>query len=200
MRDVVFSFAERFSHVEVNLVERPRAALIPLLDRRLIDIAIVLGEASKVDYAHMTLWSERIMVAFPKEHHLAARDFLYWTDVKNERFLLSRHDPGPEIEGVILKKLSCPGDRPLIKRVEVSNEHILSAVDGNRGVTVLCESSTGHAPPGVIFREVRDGTGSSRLRYVAYWRHNNDNPTLKQFLASLQRHPVATPVNPTVNG
>ncbi|MBN9631871.1 MAG: hypothetical protein J0I18_14890, partial [Actinobacteria bacterium] len=96
----------------VDVTEDARATLIPLLDRGVIDIVVVLGEPTNMDYAHMSLWSERIMVAFPKAHPLAARDFVYWTDLKTERFLMSRRDPGPEIQDILLSKLASPGDRP----------------------------------------------------------------------------------------
>jgi hypothetical protein len=41
---------------------------------------VVLGEPSYQDYVHLSLWSERIMVAFPKTHRLAERNFVCWTD------------------------------------------------------------------------------------------------------------------------
>lgn len=198
LRDTIFTFAGQHAQVEVNVTEDARATLIPLLDRGVIDIVVVLGEPTNTDYAHMSLWSERIMVAFPKTHPLAARDFVYWTDLKTERFLMSRRDPGPEIQDILLNKLASPGDRPLIKQIRANSDHILSAVDGNRGITLTCESSTGNALPGVIFREVRDGNGPTRVGYVAYWRRNNDNPALKQMLDLLHAHPaVPTPRNHT---
>jgi DNA-binding transcriptional LysR family regulator len=134
------------------------------------------------------------MVAFPKGHPLAAREFVYWTDIKNERFLISRRDPGPEIQDMLLNKLTSPGDRPLIKPINANREDVLSMVDGNRGITLTCESSTGNILPGVVYREVRDGNGPTRVGYVAYWRRNNDNPALKQFLSLLQAHPAVPPV------
>lgn len=190
LRDTVLTFANQHAQVEVNIIEGSRASLIPLLDRGAIDIVVVLGEPAYTDYAHMSLWSERIMVAFPKDHPLATREFVYWTDLKNERFLMSRRDPGPEIEDVLINKLASPGDRPLIKSINAHREDILSVVDGNRGITLICESSTGSLLPGVLFREVRDGNGPTRVGYVAYWRRNNDNPALKQFLNLLQSHPA----------
>jgi DNA-binding transcriptional LysR family regulator len=193
LRDTVLTFANQHSQVEVNITEGARATLIPLLDRGAIDIVVVLGEPACRDYAYMSLWSERIMVAFPKNHPLAAREFVYWTDLKNERFLMSRRDPGPEIQDVLINKLTSPGDRPCIKTINAHREDILSVVDGNRGITLTCESSTGNILPRVLFREVRDGNGPTRVGYVAYWRRNNDNPALKKFLSLLQAHPAVPP-------
>lgn len=190
LRDTVFSFVQRHPQLDLNIVEDDRVALIPLLDRGVIDIAVVLGEPSYRDYAHLSLWSERVMVALPKVHPLAERDFVYWTDLKDERFVMSLRDPGPEIKDILLGKLALPGDRPLIKHVKAHHTAMVSAVDGERGITLACESSSLPSWPGVVFREVRDGIGPTRLGFVAYWRPNNDNPILKQFLAWLQSHPA----------
>lgn len=190
LRDTLLTFVKQHPDVEINVVEDARASLIPLLDRGAIDIVVVLGEPSYTDYAYMNLWSDRIMIAFPKDHPLAARDFVYWTDLKSERFLMSRRDPGPEFQDLLINKLTSPGDRPLIKPVNANRESILSIVDGKRGITLICESATGNILPGVVFREVRDGNGPTRVGYVAYWRRNNDNPALKQFLSLLQSHPA----------
>lgn len=190
LRDVVFAFAEQHSRVDVNATEESRSALIPLLDRGAIDVVVVLGEPSYPDYAHMSLWSERVMVVLHQSHSLAAREFVYWTDLKTERFVMSQRDPGPEIQDILLNKLGSPGDRPYIKPVKAHHSLMLSAVDGKRGITLACESSCSAAPPGLVFREVRDGNGPTRVGFVAYWRRNNDNPTLKCFLGSLRAHPA----------
>lgn len=198
LRDALLTFANRHPDVEVNIIEGARASLFPLLDRGAIDIVVVLGESSHTDYAYMSLWSERIMVAFPKDHPLAAGEFVYWTDLKNERFLMSRRDPGPEIQDILINKLTSPGDRPLIKAINANREDILNVVDGHRGITLTCESSIGNMLPGVLFREVRDGNGPTRVGYGAYWRHNNDNPALKQFLGLLQAFPAVPSASNTL--
>ncbi|MBN9291193.1 MAG: LysR family transcriptional regulator [Hyphomicrobium denitrificans] len=195
LRDTVLTFANGHPDVEVNIIEGARASLIPLLDRGAIDIVVVLGEPNHTDYAHMRLWSERIMAAFPKDHPLAARDFVYWTDLKNERFLMSRRDPGPEIQDVLINKLTSPGDRPIVKLVNAEREDVISMVGGNRGISLACDSATGNAGNEVVYREVRDGNGPTRVGYVAYWRRNNDNPALKQMLTLLQAHPAVPPAS-----
>lgn len=191
LRDAVLTFAREHAEVDVNMVEDSRATLIPLLDRGAIDIALVLGEPVHRDYEHLSLWSERILVALPSSHPLAERSFVYWTDLKTERFLISQRDPGPEIQDILLSKLASPGSRPFIKHVKAHHSATISAVEGGCGITLTCESSSIPLWPGVIFREVRDGNGSTRLGFVAYWRRNNDNPTLKQFLTLLRTHSAA---------
>jgi DNA-binding transcriptional LysR family regulator len=194
LRDVVFTFAHQYPQVDVNITEDDRLTLIALVGRGVIDVAVVLGGPACPDYANMSLWSERVMVAFPKNHPLAERDFVYWTDLKNERFVLSRRDPGSEINDILLTKLASPGDRPFVKQVKAHHSLMINAVDGARGITLTYESASTTMLPGVVFREVRDGNGPTRLGFVAYWRRSNENPALKHFLNQLQAYaPIPSP-------
>jgi DNA-binding transcriptional LysR family regulator len=195
LRESILAFIQQFAQIDVNIVEDGRAMLIPLLDRGAIDIVIALGEPTYPGHLHMSLWSERLMVALPNDHPLAEREFVYWTDLKGERFLMSRRDPGPEIEDLILNKLTSPGDRPIIKQIKASNAHVLSVVNSYHAITVLCESGAGNTLPGIVFREVRDGNGPTRVGYVAYWRQHNDNPALKQMITFLRTHLAVPPAH-----
>jgi DNA-binding transcriptional LysR family regulator len=181
-------FARQYQGIDINVIEDDRSSLFALLERGSIDMAVVLGELRYETYAQRSLWAERVMVALPKSHYLAERDFLYWTDLKAEQFLVSRHDPGPEIEDIVLSKLSSPGDRPLVKTIGAPHDHLLALVRCHQGIVPVCESSTGNRITDVVYREVRDGTGTTRLGFVAYWQRNNANPMLEQFLTRLQVH------------
>lgn len=189
LREVLFTFAQKFKDIDVNLIEAGRSSLLARLDRGNVDMAILLEQPSYQNCAHMNLWSERVLVGFHKAHRFANREVVYWTDLKDEQFLVSCQDPGPEIQDIVLSKLSAPGERPRIKKIEANNEHILSFVGGGQGITVLFESSVGSLKSNVAFRELRDGNGASRVGYSAYWRHDNHSPALKEMLALLQMHP-----------
>jgi hypothetical protein len=60
----------------------------------------------------LPLWSERILVALPEGHQLAAKKSIYWTDLRNETVLLSQYDPGRELEDLLIAKLVSTADRP----------------------------------------------------------------------------------------
>jgi hypothetical protein len=43
---------------------------------------------------------------------------------------------------------------------------------------------------GLVYRELHDGSGPSRFDYSAFWRAENDNPALREFLKMLsERYP-----------
>lgn len=196
---ILCKFAERHDNVDVVLVEQDRSALIPLLERGAIDVVIVLGDSATNGLAHVELWSERIMIALPRTHTLADRKFVYWTDLKHERFLFSGRDPGPELQDVLLSKLASPGGNPLVKNVKAHTEQLLSLVNRGHGVALVCESSTGNELREIAYREVRDGIGPARLGFAAYWRPDNDSPVLKQFLMLLQAERNVSPPSEASN-
>jgi DNA-binding transcriptional LysR family regulator len=173
------------------MIESSRARLTTALRNGAIDVAIVTGETPLLDSKIMSLWSERIVVAVPEGHRLADGETIYWTDLKGETLLLSRHDPGPEIQDLLVAKLTTPEDRPKLVRHDVTGESIKNLVGAGFGVSLMTEASLGGHSAGLTCREIRDGTGSTRIGYSANWREDNDNPDLANFLRLLgERYPL----------
>lgn len=196
LRVSLVEFGRRFPQVEISTVEGSRTRLFDGIQNGTLDIAGVTGEPASDCNRSMVLWSERIIVALPEDHPLAANDiiyWIYWTDLKRERFLLSERDPGPEIQDILVAKLSSPGDLPEVVRHDVSPENIKSLVGAGRGVSLMCEACMGASYAGVVYRKARDGNGSARIGYRAYWRDGNDNPALRNFIRLLEERcpPVA---------
>jgi DNA-binding transcriptional LysR family regulator len=155
-----------------------------------MDIAIITGEATQKDGGTLPLWGERILLALPEGHSLADRETIYWTDLRDETVLLSQCDQGREFEDILMPKLSSPEDRPRIERHSVSRDTMKSLVGLGLGVGLVTESDIGSSCSGLIYRELRDGTGPSRIGYSAHWRAENDNPALAGFLTLLrERYP-----------
>jgi DNA-binding transcriptional LysR family regulator len=190
LRATLIDFAQRFPHIEVGMIENSRARLTTALRNGAIDVAIVTGDTPLLESKIMSLWSERIVVALPEAHRLADGETVYWTDLKGETLLISRHDPGPEIQELLLTKLASPGDRPKVVSCDASWGNIKGLVGAGFGVTLMTESDVGAKLSDLIYRELRDGTGPGWVRYSAHWRADNDNPALVSFLKMLgERYP-----------
>jgi DNA-binding transcriptional LysR family regulator len=69
----------------------------------------------------------------------------------------------------------------------------MSLVSAGFGVSMICESGIGASYAGVVYRDVQDGNGPSRISYAAYWQSNNDNPALAHFLKLLEERYPALP-------
>lgn len=129
----------------------------------------------------------------PKEHRLAAKEVVYWTDLRDETIILSQYDPGHEIEELLASKLVSSKDRPRIERHEISHGVVKSLVTMKVGISLVLESDFGANFSDLAYQELRDGTGPSVLAYSAYWQNDNENPALDSFLKLLsERFPSPT--------
>ncbi|WP_334396037.1 LysR family transcriptional regulator [Bradyrhizobium sp. AZCC 2289] len=190
LRASLIDFKHRFPQVELGMTERTRARLITALRNGALDVAIVTGDAPFQGNDTLSLWSERTLIALPEGHSLANRDAIHWTDLRSETLLLSHYDSGREFEDLLMSKLVSPQDRPKIERHDVSRGIIKSLVSVGFGVSLVTESDIGASFSGLIYRELRDGTGPSRIGYSAHWRADNENPALASFLKLLrERYP-----------
>jgi DNA-binding transcriptional LysR family regulator len=192
LRATLIDFKRRCPQVELGLVERSRARLVTALRNGALDIAVIRGDAApeENDTNALALWSERMLVALPESHSLADRKAIYWTDLRSETVLLSERDPGRDYENLLMSKLSPPHSGAKIQRYDVGRGGIESLVSVGFGISFVVESDVGANSSGVIYRELRDCTGPSRIGYSAHWRTENDNPALASFLKLLgERYP-----------
>jgi DNA-binding transcriptional LysR family regulator len=191
LRSTLVDYQRRFSQVDVSLKESSRARLVSALHSGTIDIAIITGHSPLLGSRAMPLWSERILLALLEGHPLSAKDIVYWTDLRGETLLLSQHDPGRELEDLLMSKLLSPEDRPKIARHHVGRGSIKSLIAAGFGLGLVTESDIGTRFPDLTYRELRDGAGPSRVGFFAHWRSGNDNPALANFLKLLEeRYPL----------
>lgn len=185
LRASLLDFKKKFPQVELGTVERSRTRLTTALRNGAIDVHIATGDIAPFDSKTTPLWSERILAVLSNNHPLAARTFVYWTDLRDQTVLLSHYDPGRELEDLMNAKLSSPGDRPRIERHDVSRGVIKGLISMEFGISLVLESDIGASFSGLVYRELRDGTGPSRIEFSAVWRADNENPALANFLSLL---------------
>ena len=185
LRATLIDVSQRFPRLELEMFESSRVRLVTALRNGVVDIAIIPGAAALPESKTMPLWSERILVAVPEGHALAEREPVHWIDLREEKILLSRRDPGPELHDILIAKVTSPGDRPKIVRHRAGLANLKSLVGAGFGVTLLTEASAGANFVGVIYRELRDGAEPARIGYSAHWRPDNQNPALANILKIL---------------
>ena len=195
LRATLGEFKKRLPQIELATMERSRLRLMTALRSGAVDVLISPGRLLSRDTKALPLWSERILISLPQDHSLTARKIVYWTDLRNETILLSQYDPGRELEDLLISKLVAPEDRPKIERHDVSRGIIKSLVSMGMGLSLVMESDIVASFAGLVYRELKDATGPSRLDFYAHWRDDNENPALRHFLSLLaKRYPSSPPV------
>ncbi len=185
LRATLIDVSQRFPQLELEMFESSRSRLVTGLRNGVVDIAIIPGAMALPESKTMSLWSERILVGVPEGHPLAEREPVHWIDLREEKILLSRRDPGPELGDLLIAKVTSPGDRTKIVRHRAGLANLKNLVGAGFGVTVLTEACAGASFPGVIYRELRDGAEPARIGYSAHWRADNQNPALASILRIL---------------
>ena len=193
LRATLVEFKRRFSSVDLTTVERSRVHLANALRSGTIDVAISPGPLPLVNCNVITLWNEPILLTLPEHHALAEREAVYWTDLRKETILLSKHDPGRELEDLLVSKLLRTEDRPTIQKHDVSGGILKALTSMGFGIALTLESDIGANIAGLVHRELQDGAGPSRISFLAHWRQDNINPALERFLKLLgERYPSAS--------
>ena len=75
-----------------------------------------------------------------------------------------------------------PGYAPRIDIDDIGRETVLSIIALGGRLTIVAESELGIQVPGVIFREVHETNGHTRIGFSGYWRDDNENTVLRRFL------------------
>ncbi|GLR97628.1 hypothetical protein GCM10007858_52700 [Bradyrhizobium liaoningense] len=107
-------------------------------------------------------------MALPRDHQLATREIIYWTDLSDETVLLSVCDPGAHIEDLLVSHLTVDAKRPNIEWHDVSRGIVKSLVSMGLGVGLVMESDVGASLAGLTYREVQSGAGPSRIDFYAH--------------------------------
>jgi DNA-binding transcriptional LysR family regulator len=185
LRMAISDYLVRFPDVQFDGIEAGAEALLSGLQSRTADI-------SDPGIRKRALWSERLMVALPEGHALLASERIFFTDLRREVFVVPSSGTGPTISNLLAARMTDQGYRPNIITQDTSHETILSMVSIGRFITMVSESATGMARPGIVLRDVYDPNGQARIDVSAFWREDNDNPALKRFFKLIdERYPVA---------
>lgn len=189
LRATLAEYHRRFPDVDIYTVDGNRDQLLYALANNAVDVAVMTAKHAGWDDRVLPLWSERVIVALHAHHRLGEKDPIYWAEIAGEPILVSQNGPGPELERLLISKLGDYGARRLLHQ-ESGLDRLLSLVAAEYGTLLMLEGATGAHYDDVIYREIHDGDGSTRLNFAAYWRRANGNPTLAPFLAMLrQRYP-----------
>src|SRR5690606_26465369 len=106
LRELIAAFEQQFEGVFLEIRTGGRRKHLRGIRSREIDIAFFTGNAPQVDCDVLELWQERVHVAVATNHPLARRAYVGWSDLKDEQFIVSTYEPGPEVHNYIVRRIA----------------------------------------------------------------------------------------------
>jgi DNA-binding transcriptional LysR family regulator len=189
LRATLADFHRRFPEVDIHTVDGAQDRLLSDLSAGIVDIAIMTASCPGWEDRKLPLWSERVIAALPAGHPLCEKPAMRWTDLAGHPLLVKQRGSGPEMCRLIAAKLDCFGAQRLLYQ-DVGFDRLMSLAGAGIGIYLMLEGATGARYDGVVYREIHDHDGPTRINFSAYWREANKNPTLAPFLDILrERHP-----------
>jgi DNA-binding transcriptional LysR family regulator len=183
--DTLRQFHRHSPGILLETIEGSPVDQLEWLRARRIDAGMLAGGYEAPDLERLTLWEERIFAALPEDHELAGAEAVEWQDLRRENLLVRTFESGAIVYNFVVGRIAVGGHFPTTTLHLASRENILGLVGAGFGVTIVPETLTGVAYPGVVFRPVAGD--DALLPISAAWRAANDNPALHRFLSLLRQ-------------
>ena len=197
LRATLAEYHRRFPEVGVHAVDGAHDRLLCDMITSTVDVAIMTTYCPGWDDRKLPLWSERVIAALPEGHHFVQKPVIQWSDLAGQPLLVQQRGAGPEMQRLLASKLDPFGAQRLLHQ-DVSIDRLMSLAGAGFGIYLMLEGATGARYDGVVYREVHDHEGATRINFAAYWRKTNKNPTLASFLDILrERYPDLSAVPPS---
>ncbi len=181
VRNLIESFLHAHAQIDVSFSESHRNRLLSQLSHRAIDVVIAAGEPPAELGDSLLLDRENVFLAVATDSPYAKRDRLAWADVGDAAFIVSTHEPGPEIHDYIVRHLSDLGRSATVRRHQLGREGIMNLVGLGVGISLVADHWRGVHYPNVAFVPI--GEVDETVPFSITWRPENDNPALRRFLS-----------------
>ncbi len=173
-------FRQSHTDIECELSESQVQDMITQLRQHRLDVAFVIGVPNVEDCHSRQLWTERLMVALPKDHALAKTDGVNWRDLMNETFLVRNDGDGPQMQDHVIRRLAEWGHRPTIQRRNVQRDTLMHMIADGDGITLAFEAAALIPTHGITFQPILDEP--EPVMFSAVWSPFNRSALLRDLL------------------
>lgn len=146
-----------------------------------LDVAFMACTHQLPDLNSRVIWRDRLMVALPVKHPLAAQSDVEWRHLADETFLVRHSGTGPQVHDLIVARAAGKWLTPTILRFDVERSTLLSMVAIGHGISLFVEEGATNSSANVAFRPIRDEPET--IPFSAVWSPSNRAPALLKLLA-----------------
>jgi DNA-binding transcriptional LysR family regulator len=184
LRELVRSYVERHPGVRIDVRDGGRREHLAAVRARRLDAAFITGAEPVPGCETRELWRERVHVALPECHPLAARAKLDWPELKTEHFIVSRGEPGPEVHDYIVRRSADYSTYPDVEEKAALQDTLMNLVSLGQGITLVSAGWTAVRVPGLVLRPLT--ARADIVPFSVVWSTANDNPAFMRFLQTAQ--------------
>ena len=181
LRELIASYRRCYPGVELDIQDGGRREHLRAIRARQLDIAFFTGNAPAAGCDVEEFWRERVHVAMAVEHPLAGSNALDWPQLRDERFIVSTMEPGPEVHDYIVRRVADYSTYPDVTSRQVTVETLMHMVAIGEGITLVSEGWTSMTIPNVTLRPLT--AAEDIVPFSAVWSPSSDNPALRRFLS-----------------
>ncbi len=145
-------FLADYPHVELHVVEGSPSDHLSRTRALQMDAILNIGSAPIPGFDVQWLLSEPSHFALPRSHAAASLESVQWEQLADERFIVSKMDPGPVIQDFVVQHLAKLGRRPMIEPRCVSREGLFALVGFGVGISLVGSAEAEVVYPQVVFR------------------------------------------------
>lgn len=174
-------FQNEHSGVRLSITEGTARDTQFMVREGQLDVAFMAGHYETPDLNCRVIWHDRLMVALPARHALAAQQNLEWRQLAEETFLVRHSGTGPQVHDLIVARSAGKRLTPAIQRVDVERSTLMSMIAAGHGISLFVKESTAAAMENVVFLPIADE--SETIPFSAVWSPRNRDPALLSLLA-----------------
>lgn len=182
-------FHEDYPGVRLHITEgTARDAQLMVREGRL-DLAFMACTHQIPDLHSRVIWRDRLMVALPMRHRLAAQSDVEWRQLAEETFLVRHSGTGPQVHDLIVLRSAGKWPTPTIRRFDVGQSALVSMIAAGHGVSLFVEEGAAANTANVVFLLIRDEPET--IPFSVVWSPHNQSQARRNLLV-LAAHPTAT--------
>jgi DNA-binding transcriptional LysR family regulator len=177
---IIRLFARRHPDVEVELRDLTAAEQTAALEGGRIHVGILRPPVQSKALQGERLWSENLMVAFPRGHRFKSYERVPWSALGDEPYVQFSRRRAPAFEALVAR--ACH-DAGLSLRVKYEVEHpqtILAIVEAGLGISLVPASLSMVGRSSIAYRRLTPA--GPALETVVAWRRDSELPLVQTFV------------------
>jgi DNA-binding transcriptional LysR family regulator len=179
--ELLNAFRERHGDVALRLGELGTTEQLRQLENGRLDVGFLRPRQPRPGLTIEPVYSERVMLALPDRHPLAAAARIHVADLAGEQLVLLSRAGSPGLRKTLEPLTDQLGGEDAIVQEVAEMQTVIGLVAAGVGVSLVPESVRALQRRGVTYRSLADGGATVELAVA--WRTGDDSPVLAAFLA-----------------